>query len=68
MIRTQTTTWDWNETRWAGITRPYTAEDVERLRGTVRIEYSLAHNGAEKLWKLLHEEPCVPALGALTGN
>ncbi|PYX98268.1 MAG: isocitrate lyase [Acidobacteria bacterium] len=68
MIRTQTTTWDWNETRWAGITRPYIAEDVERLRGTVRIEYSLAHNGAEKLWKLLHEEPCVPALGALTGN
>src|SRR5881227_1169059 len=68
MIRTQTTTWDWNETRWAGITRPYAAEDVERLRGTVRIEYSLAHNGAEKLWKLLHEEPCVPALGALTGN
>ena len=68
MIRTQTTTWDWNETRWAGITRPYTAEDVERLRGTVRIEYSLAHNGAEKLWKLLHEEPCVPALGAVTGN
>src|SRR5437763_3517412 len=68
MIRTQTTTWDWNETRWAGITRPYTADDVERLRGTVPIEYSLAHNGAEKLWKLLHEEPCVPALGALTGN
>src|SRR5947207_1473518 len=68
MIRTQTTPWDWNEPRWAGITRPYTAEDVERLRGTVRIEYSLAHNGAEKLWKLLHEEPCVPALGALTGN
>src|SRR6184192_381753 len=68
MIRTQTTTWDWNETRWAGITRPYTAEDVERLRGTVRIEYSLAHNGAEKLWRLLQQERYVPALGALTGN
>ena len=54
--------------RWAGITRPYTNQDVERLRGTVQIEYSLARNGAEKLWKLLHEEPYVPALGALTGN
>src|SRR5436305_8958111 len=68
MIRTQTTTWDWNETRWAGITRPYAEQDVERLRGTVQIEYSLARSGAEKLWKLLHEEPYVPALGALTGN
>src|SRR5437763_241831 len=68
MIRTQTTTWDWNETRWAGITRPYTHEDVERLRGTVRIEYSLARSGAEKLWRLLHEEPYIAALGALTGN
>src|SRR5437764_1834232 len=68
MIRTQTTTWDWNETRWAGITRPYSQEDVERLRGTVRIEHSLARAGAEKLWALLHEEAYVPALGALTGN
>ena len=68
MNRTRTTTWDWNETRWAGINRPYTDEDVERLRGTVRIEHSLARNGAEKLWKLLHEEQYVPALGALTGN
>src|SRR5213082_1147866 len=68
MIRTQTTTYDWNETRWAGITRPYAEQDVERLRGTVQIEYSLARNGAERLWKLLHEESYVPALGALTGN
>src|SRR5215469_12542769 len=68
MIRTQTTNWDWNETRWASITRPYTEADVERLRGTVRIEYSLARGGAEKLWRLLHEEPYVAALGALTGN
>src|SRR5438067_2206870 len=58
----------WENARWAGITRPYAEQDVERLRGTVQIEYSLARNGAEKLWKLLHEEPCVPALGALTGN
>ncbi len=40
--------------RWAGITRPYTPEDVERLRGSLRIEYTLARNGAERLWELLH--------------
>ncbi|HRP34815.1 MAG TPA: isocitrate lyase [Gammaproteobacteria bacterium] len=60
---------DWNENpRWKGVTRPYTAEDVVRLRGTVDIEYSLARQGAEKLWKYLHEKPFVNALGALTGN
>src|SRR6201997_336013 len=58
----------WDVPRWHGITRPYTAKDVTRLGGTVRVEYSLARNGAEKLWQLLHEEPYVPALGALTGN
>jgi isocitrate lyase len=66
MIRNEST--NWNESRWAGITRPYTQEDVDRLRGTVRIEHSLARAGAEKLWALLHEEAYVPALGALTGN
>jgi isocitrate lyase len=60
---------DWNENpRWKGVTRPYTPEDVVRLRGTVDIEYSLARQGAEKLWKSLHEKPFVNALGALTGN
>jgi isocitrate lyase len=54
--------------RWKGITRPYTAEDVIRLRGTVHIEYSLARLGAERLWDLLHEDEYVSALGALTGN
>ena len=54
--------------RWAGITRPYTKEDVLRLRGTVRIEHTLARLGAERLWTLLHSEPYVAALGALTGN
>src|SRR3954467_15713499 len=68
MIRTQHTNGHSNDSRWAGITRPYTQEDVERLRGTVRIEYSLARSGAEKLWKLLNEESYVAALGALTGN
>src|SRR6202521_5338773 len=54
--------------RWEGITRPYSASDVERLRGTLHIEYTLAKTGAEKLWKLLHAEPIVKALGAMTGN
>ena len=60
---------DWaNNPRWAGITRSYSAEDVVRLRGTVQIEHSLARLGAEKLWKSLHSEPFVNALGAMTGN
>ncbi|MBB1061766.1 isocitrate lyase [Marilutibacter spongiae] len=54
--------------RWAGITRPYSAEEVVRLRGTVPVEYSLARRGAEKLWASLHTEDFVNALGALTGN
>jgi isocitrate lyase len=54
--------------RWAGIQRNYTAADVARLRGTVAIEHSLARLGAEKLWRSLHSEPFVNALGALTGN
>ena len=60
---------DWaNNPRWAGVTRTYSAEDVVRLRGTVHIEHSLARLGAEKLWKSLHQEDYVNALGALTGN
>ena len=60
---------DWKSSpRWDGIQRPYTADEVVRLRGSVRIEHSLARMGAERLWKLLHDEPYVPALGALTGN
>ena len=43
-------------------------EDVLRLRGTVKVEYSLARQGAEKLWKMMHERPFVNALGAMTGN
>ena len=58
----------WNPDRWKGIKRTYTSEDVNRLRGTVKVEYSLARAGAEKLWHLLHHEPYLPALGALTGN
>jgi len=60
---------DWtNNPRWAGIKRNYTAEDVVRLRGTVHVEHSLARLGAEKLWKSLHTDDFVNALGALTGN
>src|SRR6478752_7034778 len=54
--------------RWAGVARPYPAEEVERLRGTVLVEHSLARLGAEKLWRYVREKPFVNALGALTGN
>ncbi len=60
---------DWAENpRWSGIARPYTAEDVCRLRGTVQIEHTLAKRGAEKLWGLVNSEPYVNSLGTLTGN
>ncbi len=54
--------------RWQGITRPYSAADVVRLRGTVPVEHSIARLGAEKLWNSLHQHDFVNALGALTGN
>jgi isocitrate lyase len=54
--------------RWQDVKRGYTAADVYRLRGTVRIEHTLAQIGAEKLWRLMQEEPFVHTLGALTGN
>lgn len=54
--------------RWEGITRPYTAEEVIRLRGSIDIEHTLARRGAEKLWNYLHTEDYIHALGALTGN
>jgi isocitrate lyase len=57
-----------NDARWHGITRPYGPDDVVRLRGTIQVEYTLARLGAERLWRLLHTKPYVPALGALTGN
>src|SRR5438045_211325 len=60
---------DWAENpRWKGIRRAYSAEDVVRLRGSVHIEHTLARRGAEKLWKLVTEEPFVNSLGAMTGN
>src|SRR6202051_4115142 len=60
---------DWAEnSRWKGIQRGYAAEEVVRLRGSVHIEHTLARRGAEKLWKLVNEEPFVSTLGAMTGN
>ncbi len=56
------------EGRWKGIRRDYSADDVRRLRGTVLIRHTLAEMGAERLWRLLHGEPHVAALGALTGG
>src|SRR5436305_3397901 len=57
-----------SEPRWKGITRAYTWADVESLRGSMKIEHSLARHGAETLWSLLQAEPYVAALGAMTGN
>lgn len=60
---------DWNtNARWKGIQRRYTAEEVMRLRGSVVVRHTLAELGAKRLWKLLHEEHFVAALGAMTGN
>ena len=60
---------DWTENaRWKGIKRGYNAEEVIRLRGSVTVEHTLARRGAEKLWKLLQDEPFINALGAMTGN
>src|SRR5690625_6740715 len=59
--------WETNP-RWEGITRPYSAEDVIRLRGSIDIEHSLADRGSKKLWDLVNTENYVKSLGALTGN
>ncbi len=56
------------DSRWKGVERPYSAEEVIRLRGTIDIEYTLAKRGAEKLWNYLNTEDYINALGALTGN
>ncbi|HET7404679.1 MAG TPA: isocitrate lyase [Candidatus Bathyarchaeia archaeon] len=59
---------EWGTGRWQGIVRPYSAADVARLRGTVKIEHTLAAMGASKFWDLLSTSPFIPALGAVTGN
>jgi isocitrate lyase len=59
---------EWASERWQGITRPYNPEDVARLRGSVRIEHTLASRGAERLRQLLESEDFIRALGAMSGN
>lgn len=60
---------EWAESpRWRGIRRGYTADTVVNLRGSLQVQHTLATRGAEKLWKLINEEPFINALGALTGN
>lgn len=60
---------DWAENpRWNSIKRGYSADEVVRLRGSVPVEHTLARRGATRLWELLHSEPFVNSLGALTGN
>jgi len=54
--------------RWHGIQRPYTPEAVDRLRSSISIDHTLARLGAERLWSLMHTEPYVASLGAMTGN
>nr|WP_077615296.1 isocitrate lyase [Caenibacillus caldisaponilyticus] len=58
----------WNTERWKGVKRPYSAEDVVKLRGSVLVEHTLARRGAKRFWRLLQQEDYVAALGALTGN
>jgi len=57
-----------DKSRWKGVVRPYTAEDVLRLRGSLKIEYTLADSGSKRLWQLMQDMKYVHALGALTGN
>src|SRR5438552_15175631 len=57
-----------NDARWNGITRPYNAGDVYRLRGSIDIEYSLGRYGAARLWQLFKDEDYVAVLSAITGN
>ncbi|WDH76063.1 isocitrate lyase [Exiguobacterium marinum] len=58
----------WKSERFEGVERPYSVEDVMKLRGSIVIEQTLATKGAERLWQLMHERDYVHALGALTGN
>lgn len=69
MSEAETMMRDWETNpRWEGIDRPYTAEDVLKLRGSFPVEYTLARMGAERLWELMESEPFVRSLGALSGG
>ena len=68
-IKAQNLAYEWlTNPRWEGIDRTYSADQVIKLRGNVQVDYSLAKQGARKLWHKLHTQPQVTALGALTGN
>ena len=67
-MATKSTPADLKAKRFEGITRPYSTADVDKLRGSIKVEHTLARLGAERLWELLHTRPFIPALGALTGN
>ncbi len=67
-MSTKSTPADSRASRFEGITRPYSQADVEKLRGSIKVEHTLARMGAERLWDLLKSRSFVPALGALTGN
>ena len=56
------------DSRWLGVERPFSIDQVTRLRGSVKVAHTLAHRGALRLWELLKREPFLPALGALTGG
>jgi isocitrate lyase len=56
-----------DDPRWRGIQRTYSADEVVQLRPSLKVEYTLAKHGAERLWRLLHSEPYVPTFGAITG-
>ena len=68
LIPDEVTTPGSSSDRWTGISRPYTAADVDRLRPSIRVEHTLAEVGAQRLWELLTTRAYVPALGALTGS
>src|SRR5713101_8646488 len=59
---------EWNSVRWMGIKRGYSPEEVYALRGSIKVEFSIAKMSSERLWSSMHSEPYVQALGALTGN
>jgi len=66
--RPEQVTRDWQASRWEGIERPYSAEEVVVLRGSIHVEHTLARLGAERLWALLKGDGYVNALGAMTGG
>lgn len=66
-VREMQKDWD-NNPRWMNVERPYSAEEVDRLKGSIDIDHTLARKGSEKLWNLINGPEYVNALGALTGN